>query len=211
MLDEKGDVLYVGKAKSLRKRVPAYTKPQGLLGPAAADGGADPLDGVRDHRQRGRGAAARGQPDQALPAGLQHRPARRQELPLHRPAQGPRLPADRQASRRQAAGHRVFRAVRLGGGGQRHAERAAQGVSLAQLPRQHLQHAHPALPAVPDQALLGPLRRPDRPGGVRPDRGARCASSSPGGRTRCRPGCRARCRRPASSSTSSARPCCATG
>ena len=30
MLDERGEVLYVGKAKSLRKRVPAYAKPQGL-------------------------------------------------------------------------------------------------------------------------------------------------------------------------------------
>jgi excinuclease ABC subunit C len=30
MLDEKGEVLYVGKAKALRRRVPAYTKPQGL-------------------------------------------------------------------------------------------------------------------------------------------------------------------------------------
>ncbi len=30
MLDERGDVLYVGKAKSLKKRVPAYTKPQVL-------------------------------------------------------------------------------------------------------------------------------------------------------------------------------------
>ena len=30
MLDEKGDVLYVGKAKALKKRVPAYTKPQVL-------------------------------------------------------------------------------------------------------------------------------------------------------------------------------------
>lgn len=30
MLDEKGDALYVGKAKSLRKRVAAYAKPQGL-------------------------------------------------------------------------------------------------------------------------------------------------------------------------------------
>jgi excinuclease ABC subunit C len=30
MLDAKGDVLYVGKAKSLRKRIPAYAKPVGL-------------------------------------------------------------------------------------------------------------------------------------------------------------------------------------
>ena len=30
MLDERGEPLYVGKAKSLRKRVPAYAKSQGL-------------------------------------------------------------------------------------------------------------------------------------------------------------------------------------
>ena len=30
MLDDKGEVLYVGKAKSLKKRLPAYTKPAGL-------------------------------------------------------------------------------------------------------------------------------------------------------------------------------------
>jgi excinuclease ABC subunit C len=30
MIDERGEVLYVGKAKALKKRVPAYTKPQAL-------------------------------------------------------------------------------------------------------------------------------------------------------------------------------------
>ena len=50
MLDEKGEVLYVGKAKSLKKRVAAYTKPQALSRAPAAHGGADPRDGVRDHR-----------------------------------------------------------------------------------------------------------------------------------------------------------------
>ena len=66
MLDERGEPLYVGKAKTLKKRVPAYAKTQGAVGAAAAHGGADPVDGVRHHRQRGRGAAARGQHDQAL-------------------------------------------------------------------------------------------------------------------------------------------------
>ena len=40
----------------------------------------------------------------------------------------------------------------------------------AQLPRQHLRLAHPALPAIPDQALLGALRRPGRRRDLRPDR-----------------------------------------
>ena len=170
MLDERGEALYVGKAKSLQEAGAGLRQGAGAAGPAAAHGGADPRDGVRHHRQRGRGAAARGQPDQAVPAGVQHRPARRQELSLHLPAHRPRVPADRQASRRQAAGDRVFRPVRLGRCGQRHAERPAQGVPLAQLPRQHLRLAHPALPAVPDQALLGALRRPDRRRDLRADR-----------------------------------------
>ena len=183
----------------------------GALGPAAAHGRPDPVDGVRDDGQRGRGAAARGQPDQALPADVQHRPARRQELPLHLPAPRPRVSADRQASRRQARGDRVFRAVRLGGCGQRHAERAAQGVPVAQLPRQHLQHAHPALPAISRSSAA---RRRASAGSARTSTAGsstRCASSCPAGRTRSRLGCRARCRTPARSSTSSALPSCATG
>ena len=36
MLDAKGEVLYVGKAKSLRKRVPAYAKPAALSARAIA-------------------------------------------------------------------------------------------------------------------------------------------------------------------------------
>ena len=52
------------------------------------------------HRQRGRGAAARDQPDQALPAALQRAAARRQVVPLHRHPPRHRIAAARQASRR---------------------------------------------------------------------------------------------------------------
>ena len=49
-----------------------------------AHGVGDPDHGVLGHRQRGRGAAAREQPDQALPAALQRAAARRQVVSLHR-------------------------------------------------------------------------------------------------------------------------------
>ena len=197
MLDEKGEVLYVGKAKSLRKRVPAYTKPQGQSARLQRM--------VALTRSMEFVTTASEVEALLLEANLikRHRPAFNivlrddKSFPYIASAHGPRVPADRQASRRQAAGHRVFRPVRLGRCGQRHAERAAQGVSVAQLPRQHLQHPDPALPAIPDQALLGPLRRPDRARRRTAGSSRRCATSFPAGRTRCRPGCRPRCRRPA--------------
>ena len=58
--------------------------------PAAAHGGADPRARGGDHGERRRGAAARVQPDQAAPAAVQHRAARRQVVPLHLRRQGHR-------------------------------------------------------------------------------------------------------------------------
>ena len=138
---------------------------RGAERPPAAHGGADPRPRGRDHGERRRGAAARMQPDQAAPAAVQHRPARRQVVPLHLRRQDHRraaVPADRPASRRQAQGLRLFRPVRVVGRGQRDARRAAARLPDPLLPRQHLREPHPALPAVPDQALHGALRRPDR-------------------------------------------------
>ena len=143
--------------------------------------------------QRGRGAAARGQPDQALPADVQHRPARRQELPLHLSAHGHEFPLIGKHRGAKRAGHRVFRPLRLGRCGQRHAQRAAQGVPAAHLPRQHLQRPAPG-PACSTRSSAA--RRPASAGSARrttAGSSTRCASSCPAGRTRSRPGCRPRC------------------
>ena len=137
----------------------------------------DALDGVRHHRVRGRGAAARGQPRQAAEAALQRGAAGRQELSLyphlHRPSGG----AARQASRRPRLEGRLFRPVRQRGRGVPHDERAAARVPAAHLLRQLLREPHPALPALPDQALLRPLHRRDRARRLREARRPRRATS----------------------------------
>ena len=83
MQDARGDVLYVGKARALKNRVDELHPGRQAAEAAAADGGADAVDDHRHHPHRGRGAAARGAADQALPAALQRAAARRQKLPVH--------------------------------------------------------------------------------------------------------------------------------
>ena len=80
----KGEVLYVGKAKNIKKRRhrptrgrPAYDARIARM--IAGDRGA----GIRHHRDRDRSAAARSQPDQAAAAALQRAAARRQVVSLH--------------------------------------------------------------------------------------------------------------------------------
>ena len=83
MMNAAGDVLYVGKARSLKKRVTTYAQGRfhtnriGRMVRETVD------DGIRRHPHRDRGAAARGQSDQAAAAALQRAAARRQVVPLH--------------------------------------------------------------------------------------------------------------------------------
>ena len=122
---------------------------------------------VRHHGDRDRGAAARSQPDQAPAAALQRAAARRQVVSLHPDHRRSLGAADPQASRRALARRQLFRAVRVGVGGQPHDHGAAARVPAALLLGRLLREPHAALPAAPDQALLGALHPGDRFRGLR--------------------------------------------
>ena len=177
MLDGKGEVLYVGKAKSLKKRLPAYTKPAALSARlqrmVALTRGLEVVTTANDVEAL------------LLECNLikRHRPPYNivlrddKSFPyiyVGKTTRRAAVPADRPPSRRQAQGLRLFRPVRVLGRGQRDARRAAARVPDPLLPGQHLREPHPALPAVSDQALHGALRRPDRC-----RRATRCWSSRP--------------------------------
>ena len=118
-------------------------------------------------QEAGRELHARGQPDQAPEAALQHRPARRQILSVADPVRGPHVSADQQASRHAGAPRRLLGPVRLGLGGEPDRDRHAARFSAPFLRRHRVRQPLAALPAAPDQALLGALRRPHRRGGLR--------------------------------------------
>ena len=104
MLDRKGDALYVGKARNLKSRVQNYTHPAGLsnrLRRMVAETAAMEIV-VTAHR--GRGAAARMQPDQAPDAALQRAAARRQVVSVHPSDRRSRFPAADQVPRRARQG-----------------------------------------------------------------------------------------------------------
>ena len=94
------ELLYVGKARSLKDRVGTLLQPEQRRPEGAGAGAADRRHRGHGHELGDRGAAARIQPHQGAPAALQHRAARRQELPVHPAVRRPRVPAARVLSRR---------------------------------------------------------------------------------------------------------------
>ena len=143
-------------------------------------------DGVRLDRDRDRGAAARSQPDQAAAAALQRAAARRQVVPLHPDHRRPlrRRRSSSIAARARARATISARSPRPGG--QPHHHRAAARVPAALLLRRLLREPHAALPAAPDQALLGALHAARSRSPTTPSWCARRRPSSPARARRCR-------------------------
>ncbi len=157
MIGAEGEVLYVGKARSIKKRIAAYMAPERQ--PSRIERMvAQTRSMVFVTTEFGRrGVAARGESHQATEAALQRHAARRQELSLypdlHRASGG----KAHQASRRAQSRRRLFRPVRQRRRGISHPQLPAAGVSPAHLLRQFLRKSYSAVPALSDQALLGAL------------------------------------------------------
>ena len=89
-------------------------------------------------------------------------------FPLHPSHRRPRLSAARPSIRgARDKGGAYFGPFASAGAVNRTLDHAAEGVPAALVQRQRLRQPHPALPAVPDQALQRALRRPHRQRGLR--------------------------------------------
>ena len=163
MLGEADELLYVGKARSLKKRVVQY-----------AQGRAHSASGCSTWWSLTRAmefVTTRTEADALLlESNLIKRLKPRFNIVLRDDKSFAEIllrqdhPAPQVRKHRGAPRHpgRLLRPLRLHLGGEPHAEHAAEGLPAALLLRQRLRQPHAALHAAPDQALLGPLHRPDR-------------------------------------------------
>ena len=168
--DARGRVIYVGKAKSIRKRVASHFSKAQVRGhtPGHAEMvAAVEHDRVRRRRQRGRGAAGRAELHQAVPAALQHPPARRQVLPVHRHLARRGLPARLLHARAPPPRARLLRPLLQRQARARDARPAGEGLHV---PLVHRRRAGAAqrqpVPGLLHQALRGALRRLRLAGGA---------------------------------------------
>ena len=211
MMDAKGDVLYVGKAKSLKKRVASYAKSGGhteriarmiaetaemLFVTTASETEALLLESNLIKRLKPRYNVSF-RDDKSFPNILL-----REDHPFR---------AAFEASRRQDREGRLFRTLRQCRRGQPHAQHAAARVSAALLFGFGVRGAHAALPVVPDQALQRALRRAHRRGGLWRAGATKPNSFSPAKAARCRTTLVKDMKRLPRRSISSRRRGCATG
>jgi hypothetical protein len=167
MLDEQSRVLYVGKARALKKRVSSYAKPTGHSPRIARM--------IRETASMMFLTTRTETEALLLEQNLikQLKPKYNvllrddKSFPNILVSQGACLSADQEASRREEGEGRLFRPLRQRGRGEPDAEPVAEGVPAAQLLRRDLRQPHAALPALPDQALQRALRRPYQRRGLR--------------------------------------------
>src|SRR5712671_5275914 len=110
MLNAANDVLYVGKAKNVRKRLTSYAR---VNAPQPAHDRGDRERRDRLDLDRDRGAAARSQFHQAASPALQRAAARRQVVSLYPDHRRPLGAANPQAPRRADKAWPLFRTVRV--------------------------------------------------------------------------------------------------
>ena len=162
MLDAAGEVIYVGKARSLKARVSNYARSAGHTNRIARMISATASMEFVTVRTEAEALL--------LEANLIKRFRPRFNVLLRDDKSFPYIlisrdhagAADPQASRRAQPQGRLLRPVRLGRRRQPHHQHAAARVPAALVLGQRLREPHAALPAAPDQALLGALHRRDR-------------------------------------------------
>jgi predicted GIY-YIG superfamily endonuclease len=154
MFDAAGDVLYVGKAKNLKKRVGQYAAGRAHTNAVARM--------IAETAQMEFVTTGTETEALLLESNLIKQLRPRYNVLLRDDKSFPYilLTGD------HAAQGRLFRPVCLGLGGEAHHRRAAEGLSAALLFGQLLRQPHPPLPAVPDQALRGALHRRNLAGGL---------------------------------------------
>ena len=184
MLDAAGTVIYVGKARNLKARVTNYARAGNHTNRIArmiATTAAMEFVTVRTEAEA-----------LLLEANLIKRFRPRYNVLLRDDKSFPyiliasdhRGAADPEASRRAQPQGRLLRPVRLRRRRQPHHQHAGARLPAALLLGRRVREPHAALPAVPDQALLGALHRRDRPRGLRRRWSRRrCASCAARART----------------------------